>query len=360
MNYFNLVRCALTLALPLVLTFVSGRLAFITMMFLIIINNIIDDLVFYYASGIIKNPPEYDNSKTPILSPVNGIVTKSVPNESLFANIEKRDVLTKSLLMKGFRKSRLGIVDPYYHITVYINKFNKHIVTNAGQTIKFMREYSVNLDLVSMVSDSELIGRNKGDYLLNTFLYIEYTSGVIMILTLDKYVSKMKLDEDKSNQLLGMICRGSQCDLYIPMTKSPHINIKKGDVVNINQILGYRNLVEQGKFDIEGLKEETIVPLSYDLIRKCITVKDIVVGNFKKSLMTLSKPYIGTLVMICIMIGSLLPEWVEFGYLLLNIVLYLFMINRYTRHFFYGLMNIIGYRQWMTKFYKLVAMLTRV
>lgn len=360
MNYFNLIRCALTLALPLVLTFVSGRLAFVTMMFLIIINNIIDDFVFYYASGIIKNPPEYDKSKTPILSPVNGIVTKSVPNESLFANIEKRDVLTKSLLMSGFRKSRLGLVDPYYHITIFINKFNKHIVTNAGQKIKFLREYNVNLDLVSMVSDNELVGRNKGDYLLNTFLYVEYTSGVIMILTLDKYISKMKLDEDETNQLLGMICRGSQCDLYIPMTKSPSVNIKEGEIVNINQILGYRNLVEQNKFDIEGLNKEIIVPLSYNLIHKCITVKDILVNNFKKSLMTLSKPYIGTLVIICILLGSLLPEHIELGYLLLNIGLYLFMINRYTRHFFYGLMNLGGYHPWMTKFYKLVAMLTKV
>lgn len=351
LNIINLIRSIATLVkIAIIFLLLPLPVAFGLTMILLILNNYFDDWLFYYGS-IYVNGVILDRHA--LYSPVNGIVTH-IGDDELFGRIDKRDILTKQLEVDGHLPDPTSRNEKYTHITIFLNKFNQHTVFHCGQKIKYIREFTSDHELVPMVKDDELIGSNSGDYLTNTFLYVEFVSGVIMVLTMDKYVSKFV--PAKIGAFLGMICRGSQCDLYIPNSYGFIHEVEVNDIVQINQELGVSPFNDLGIVVPKGIGFYSATDLRYNA-KSCIESitnrRKLFKDAFRKTLLTLQNPNIGYG-----LIGALIfnhNQLINTLFLAYSFVFLLgFVGKRLFKYILYSIININGYKEKYTRIYKLM------
>ncbi len=334
MKTFNVIRYILSILIPIVVVFFFGFGWFLlSAIMLLYANNVIDDIVFYYGSCSIRNTRRYM-----ISSPVEGIVTKIEHDVPLFSHLEKTDVLTRKSIVKSEISEDGG---RYSHITVFLNKFNKHSVANIFGEESTITQYDKDGEFVPMVEDGELIADNKGEYLSNTFIDIKYRNGIHVVLTMDKYVSKAVLAEKRDNVEL-LICKGSQCDIYIPSMICGRFKVQVNDAVEI----------------LDEIAETFYVPCfsitkgayKYD-VEKCISKSGfsfihLLVENLIKTSSTVTY---NTCYLVLVMASiALFPHVSTF---LMGLYLYMFCFVRFYKNLCYSMMNIIGYKEWMSVSY---------
>ena len=171
-------------------------------------------------------------------------------------------------------------------------------MTNIGSEIVREVHYGKDGELISMVEAGEMTTRLDGRFLNNSFIRTEYANGVVCVYTLDKYVSKMIASD--SHELLGVdyfICRGSQCDIYIPRDM--------GFCVTQNQILRNLQTISEGK--------ATVADIDYpskagELIDRdpCSRAGHIILSNLRKTISTYGfrNPFILILLLASICLGA--------------------------------------------------------
>lgn len=325
----NLSRYAVGLALPL--CFASNPLAMLVVfLIMLLLNNVLDDVIFYVGNSSISSS-RYNGG---LASPVNGIVTMVENGVPLFNHIEKTDSLTRvkyhSIRMTSSRK------EGFYHAAVFLNKFSHHIVINPSRLLSVERHYC-KVDMNEMVKSGSLLSDNEGAYLNNDALILRYCDCFI-VLTLDKYVSDYIRISDYKGYPSVVICRGSQCDIY---SEKPLI-VKEGQKVEVFESLTEGNCTDDIRYFSCGAVNEAISHVG--------GLWKIVKDNALKTLSTYQNIPLAISMLVGIMAYPLstIVSYVAFSWT------YLFVWIRFYRHFMYALMNVIGYRKWMTSSYGLL------
>ena len=348
MRAFNLLRYIVALALLIWSFFFPPVVCVLAILVLLAVNNCLDDVVFYHGSKQIYR----DKYKGGVACPVNGVVTCIEKDVPLMSHIRKCDYLEDKIQLELNKEAAADGGKLYNHVTIFLNKFNCHAVTNIGS--KIIREIYYDTDgvLISMVEAGEMTTRLDGLFLNNSFIRTEYENGVVCVYTLDKFVSKM-LPSDK-RELLGVdyfICRGSQCDIYLPQGME--------FCVEQNQIL--RNLQTIS----EGEKLENAIDYAADagaLIKKdsCSHAGHIILSNLKKTISTYSfkNPVVILLLLAAICLGAL-PALQSihgnlFALIVLEVFTGLFALDRFFKNLLYAFFNIAGFKPALAKFYKWV------
>ena len=335
---FNLLRYLAAIVGPVIVAFmygiIPGVLCVITVLFL---NNLLDDIVFYYGSAFVNTGRYYGG----IPSPVNGIVTQVEYGVPMYHHITKTDVLTKEEILNAVHTE--DTCKLYNHVTIFLNKLNKHIVASIGDLVS-MRSYTRFEGDDSMVESGELIAKNTGEYLKNTFVELEYRNGVRVIVTMDKYISRAVLSESDCLEML--ICRGSQCDMYMP-ERFP-INVVQWQNVDIYQTVSSKTEYCKKKDSFEIFKE----------VMKCIkesgfNVTDAIVENLDKTLSTTTYNRLFVWVILCALLVNH-----QASLMALFVYMYLFVFDRSVKNLMYSLMNVIGYKPFMTTIYKAINKIT--
>ena len=330
MTRLNLVRYVLGIIIP-IFGIIFGDVWFLVSTILVLYaNNVLDDILFYYGSCFVDES-EYVGG---IPCPVEGVITKIERFVPLYNHIHKDDVLTKKVLIeKG-----LPISDgKYEHITIFLNKFNKHLVLRIGK-LKCMKQYCINNENVEMVKSGELVASNKGDYLNNTFVDFEYHNGIHVVVTMDKYISRAVMPNDRSFVEM-LICRGSQCDIYAPSERyiSPcalHEAVKPCESLFVSY--------EVSEYDCS---EEIVKKSVMECIEKSgFSFVDVFTSNLKKTFMTYKHNYRLCPILLAMVLSY--PVSVVFG-----LYIYLFLFDRSIKNMMYATMTIIGYKEWMTTIY---------
>lgn len=331
---FNLLRYLAAIVCPVIVAFmcgvIPGVLCIIAVLFL---NNLLDDIVFYYGSAFVNAGRYYGG----IPSPVNGVVTQIEYGVPMYHHITKTDVLTKEEILNAVHSEDTD--EKYNHVTIFLNKLNKHIVASIGELIS-MRSYTRFDGDDSMVESGELIAKNTGEYLKNTFVELEYRNGVRIIVTMDKYISRAVLSDSDSIEML--ICRGSQCDMYIP-ERYP-INVEMWQSLDIYQTVSSKTEYCKKKDSFEIFKD----------VMQCIkesgfNIADAIADNLDKTLSTTTYNRL----FVWVILSALLVNHTAslFG---LFLFLYLFLFDRSVKNLMYSLMNVIGYKPFMTAIYKAI------
>lgn len=342
MKLFNLLRYTLSIVLPL-LCIADPNEMFVVSFVLLAVNNILDDVVFYYGNLCISTNGYLGG----IASPVNGIVTKKEYGVDLFNDIAKIDPLTKE---KIFNVSGLTANDKKYnHITIYLNKFNHHISINPSKLLKVAKHYRDG-EMEDMVLNDNLIIEDGGSYLLNDCVIFKYENCYV-VLTMDKYVSKYYLQSGVALSPACMICRGSQCDIYIPEDKN--FICEKCDVVNVYDTIVrgcYRLLPTR----INGYIKE-INKSGVEIVGGFCK---ILFDNIKKTFSTFAIPIISIAIFTSTLIEIIFCN-TSFFYIG-SIIFYLFVFVRFYKHLMYITMNIIGYKEWMQKSYQVINKISKL
>lgn len=331
MRTFNVVRYILAVELPIAFLLHCGAFAFlVSSVIILFLNNVIDDILFYHGSKKVKVIP--DNYS--ILSPVEGVVTNVEHCVPLFSHLYKRDILTKEeIISKGIS---LGFGD-YNHVTIFLNKLNRHLVASVGK-LKSMKQYSFQNGNVEMVEDGKLIADNKSIYLRNTFIELEYVGDIHVVVTMDKYISKAVVPSN-TEMVEMLICRGSQCDIYVPTVDS-FVLVDKGSVISALEPLFDCYFYNEKEYDSTSIRKS---------VEECIaksrfSIKGVFNENFKKTLCTVNHNYF--LLPVCALIALSCSVSLSIG-----LYIYIFLFDRSVKNFMYAMMNIIGYKEWMTKIY---------
>ncbi|MBR4772410.1 MAG: hypothetical protein IK009_06735 [Bacteroidales bacterium] len=348
MKAFNLLRYIVALVVLIWSFFLPPVVTVFVILVLLAINNCLDDVVFYHGSKQIDR----DKYSGGVACPVNGVVTCIENDVPLMSHIRKCDYLEDKILLELDKEEKADKGKLYNHITIFLNKFNCHAVTNIGS--KIVREVYYDKDgvMISMVEAGEMITKLDGHFLNNSFIRTEYENGVICVYTLDKYVSKMIASD--THELLGVdyfICRGSQCDIYIP--REMEFCVKK------NQIL--RNLQTISK----GAMVNTVIDYPAEagaLIAKdsCSHAGHIILSNLKKTISTYSfrNPVVLFLLLVAIVLGAipgLLPIHGNlFALIVIEFFTGLFALDRFFKNLLYAFFNIAGFKPGLAKFYKWV------
>ena len=344
----NLLRYIVSLALLTGSFFCQPVVSVLTILVLLAVNNCLDDVVFYQGSKSI------DRSKYAggVACPVNGVVTCIEKNVPLMAHIRKCDYLDNKIVLELDKEAKVDGGKLYNHATIFLNKFNCHAVTNIGSRIVREIYYDKDGELISMVEPGEMTTRLDGRFLNNSYIRTEYENGVVCVYTLDKYVSKMIASD--SRELLGVdyfICRGSQCDIYIP--EDMEFCVKK------NQILRNLQTVSKGATLHTAIdyRAEAGALIDQD---KCSHTGHIIVSNLKKTISTYSfkNPVILTLLLAAICLGSI-PGLLSvhgnlFALVVIEVFTGLFALDRFFKNLLYAFFNIAGLKPGLAKFYKWV------
>ena len=348
MRAFNLLRYIVALALLIGSFFYSPLVSVLAILVLLAVNNCLDDVVFYHGSKQIDR----DKYAGGVACPVNGIVTCIEKDVPLMTHIRKCDYLEDKILLELNKEAASDGGKLYNHVTIFLNKFNCHAVTNIGSEIVREVYYDKDGTLISMVEAGEMTTKLDGQFLNNSFIRTEYANGVVCVYTLDKYVSKM-IASDK-RELLGVdyfICRGSQCDIYLP--QGMEFCVKQ------NQIL--RNLQTIS----EGEKIDNTINYAAEagaLIAKdsCSHAGHIILSNLKKTISTYSfkNPVVLLLLLAAICLGAipgLLPiRGNLFALIVLEVFTGLFALDRFFKNLLYAFFNVAGFKPALAKFYKWV------
>lgn len=339
-RYLNITRYVIGIVLPLVCIMLGFEYSVIfVILALLILNNTLDDIFFYVGNNEVKDKL-YEGG---IISPVNGIVTKIEKGTKLFDNIIKEDVLTNVVYMSPFFEKMKENVK-YTHISIFLNKLNHHIVVNPFDAQKIYKHYTDGSN-EEMVLNGELVSNNKGEYLHNDSVVIDYGK-CIVVLTLDKYISDYEVICKEGKKVGVVICKGSQCDIFIP--NNSDILCKEGDVLNIYQTI------------VKGNKEE--IKIKYSYIKESIKIGflhsggvcKIIWNNILKSFSTFKSIRLS----IIVVLGMLLSLFIPYCLYASIIALYCFILERFYKNLMYATMNKIGLKKWMKTSYKQINKLS--
>ena len=144
------------------------------------------------------------------------------------------------------------------------------------------------------------------------------------------------------------ICRGSQCDLYLPHNRFEH-HVSLYDKVELFDDIArdtfakqaYNVSIDANVLDtVKNIVEAYIPPMF--VINAIKTIKTLSFDNVQSQLLLLASVMLSTLY------GNPLPVMV---YIVLYIALY--YVCRVVKNINYSLMNIFGYKHWMSVVYKL-------
>ena len=348
MRAFNLIRYVAALALLIGCFFLPPVWSVLSIFVLLAVNNCLDDFVFYQGSRSISR----DRYSGGVACPVNGVVTCIEKDVPLMTHIRKCDYLDNGILLELDKEAESDGGRLYNHVTIFLNKFNCHAVTNIGSEIVREVHYGKDGELISMVEAGEMTTRLDGRFLNNSFIRTEYANGVVCVYTLDKYVSKMIASD--SHELLGVdyfICRGSQCDIYIPRDME--------FCVTQNQILRNLQTISEGK--------ATVADIDYpskagELIDRdpCSRAGHIILSNLRKTISTYGfrNPFILILLLASICLGAF-PSLAGihgnlFALVLIEAVTGLFALDRFFKNLLYAYFNITGFKPGLAEFYKKV------
>lgn len=348
MRAFNLIRYVAALALLIGCFFLPPVWSVLSIFVLLAVNNCLDDFVFYQGSRSISR----DRYSGGVACPVNGVVTYIEKDVPLMTHIRKCDYLDNGILLELDKEAESDGGRLYNHVTIFLNKFNCHAVTNIGSEIVREVHYGKDGELISMVEAGEMTTRLDGRFLNNSFIRTEYANGVVCVYTLDKYVSKMIASD--SHELLGVdyfICRGSQCDIYIPRDME--------FCVTQNQILRNLQTISEGK--------ATVADIDYpskagELIDRdpCSRAGHIILSNLRKTISTYGfrNPFILILLLASICLGAF-PSLAGihgnlFALVLIEAVTGLFALDRFFKNLLYAYFNIAGFKPGLAEFYKKV------
>ena len=348
MRAFNLIRYVAALALLIGCFFLPPVWSVLSIFVLLAVNNCLDDFVFYQGSRSISR----DRYSGGVACPVNGVVTCIEKDVPLMTHIRKCDYLDNGILLELDKEAESDGGRLYNHVTIFLNKFNCHAVTNIGSEIVREVHYGKDGELISMVEAGEMTTRLDGRFLNNSFIRTEYANGVVCVYTLDKYVSKMIASD--SHELLGVdyfICRGSQCDIYIPRDME--------FCVTQNQILRNLQTISEGK--------ATVADIDYpskagELIDRdpCSRAGHIILSNLRKTISTYGfrNPFILVLLLASICLGAF-PSLAGihgnlFALVLIEVVTGLFALDRFFKNLLYAYFNITGFKPGLAEFYKKV------
>ena len=348
MRVFNLLRYIAALALLIGCFFLPPVFAVLGILVLLAVNNCLDDVVFYQGSKSMDRR-KYRGG---VACPVNGVVMCIEKDVPLMTHIRKCDCLEDRILLELDKEAEADGERLYNHVTIFLNKFNCHAVTNIGSEIVREIQYDKDGELISMVEAGEMTTKIDGRFLNNSFIRTEYANGVVCVYTLDKYVSKMIASD--SRELLGVdyfICRGSQCDIYLPEGME--------FCVSENQIL--RNL--------ETISEGPVIENDIDYAAEagrlidrdsCSHAGHIILSNLRKTISTYSfkSPLILILLLSAICLGAF-PGIVHnrgsvFALIVLEVFTGLFALDRFFKNLLYAIFNLAGYKPGLAKFYKRV------
>lgn len=303
---------------------------------LLFVNNAIDTFIFYYGNAHISQT----HYKGGYPSPVNGIVTLIEHDVKLFSHIRKVNPLTY--------KQYIELTDmeyndeDYTHIAIFLNKFSHHIVINP-ETLLSAKAHKKDGTMVDMVENGKLLSDNSGRYLDNDALILTYPNSVV-VLTLDKYVSEYLIGDSRKGNGAAIICRGSQCDIFVRGFESLKCSV--GDKVDVYQtIIDNDDRVPMAN-NIESLINEGVEYYGGDL--------QLLNASLRNTLATFKNPVIlSTFILGAMAYPFITPlSYVAFSWT------YLFVCLRFYKHLMYALMNIIGYRKWMPDSYKLFNKIT--
>lgn len=328
MKTINEIRYIFAIVIPVIILLNFGGVAFLLSIILCLyINNVVDDIVFYYGSKFV----DCSILGSGIPSPVEGVVTlveKCVP---LYNHLLKKDILTKEELVSKGMSVKDG---EYHHVAIFLNKLNKHLVASIGEC-KSIKEFSFQGENIEMVNDGMLIADNTGCYLKNTFVDIEYFNGVHVVVTMDKYISKAVRPTD-TDMVEMLICRGSQCDVYAPSEMFPLVRCH--EAVNVLQPLFH------DYFNKNYDADKIMLSIDECITKSGFTVKEALLSNLKKTSKTINYNYMLLFISLIMALFSHLA--VSIG-----MYLYLFLLDRSLKNYLYATMNNIGYKYWMTIIY---------
>lgn len=344
MMAFNLIRYILSLLLLVggaAAGFIVGPiLGVITILVLLYVNNCIDDAAFYQGSRHILS----HKYRGGVACPVNGVVTCIESNVPLMGHIRKCDYLDGDILLElKHHEDR----SRYNHATIFLNKLNGHAVTNIGSPIVQQREYTKDGQEIEMVEDGDLISSIDGRFLSNSFIRTNYANGVICIYTLDKYVSKMI--PSGIRELLGVdyfICRGSQCDIYIPT--------EMAFCVRQNQILfNLQTICEGEKLSVPGGYASKVGSLIH--ADPCARAGYILWTNLKKTISTFgfSNRVILAILLTAICWSGIYPTVAgSYPLVVVAVVTGLFALDRFVKNLCYSIFNISGLKPALAAYYR--------
>ena len=348
MRAFNLLRYIVALALLIGCFFFPPVVSVLAILVLLAVNNCLDDVVFYHGSRHIDR----DRYRGGVACPVNGVVTCIEKDVPLMTHIRKCDYLEDKILLELDKEAEADAGRLYNHVTIFLNKFNCHAVTNIGSDIVREIYYDKDGVLISMVEAGEMTTRLDGHFLNNSYIRTEYENGVVCVYTLDKFVSKM-IASDK-RELLGVdyfICRGSQCDVYLP--QGMEFCVKQ------NQILRNLQTISEGEVIDSDINyaDEAGALIAKD---SCSHAGHIILSNLKKTISTYSfkNPVVLLLLLAAICLGAI-PSLQSIGGSLFALVVIevftgLFALDRFFKNLLYAFFNIAGFKPALAKFYKLV------
>ncbi len=330
----NIIRYILAFLVPLLLLPIGVKYAFIGALMCLLLNNWFDDMIFYLGSRNV----DLRKCKGGVSSPVNGIVTCIEKDVEMYHHLIKCDVLTNK---KYIELTKRNNGERYNHISIFLNKLNKHVVCNVGDIVTNVFFYKADGENVEMVDNCNLMSDNKGAYLNNTFIELTYLNGIRVIVTMDKYISKAIGYFDHTNYGLELlICRGSQADIYIP--KDIELDVKLYQKLDV-----FQTISKNRSKGVKLLKEKHYKDDVMYCIRKAgFTFLGSLKSNALKTLETFKSKSIIAALLVSYLFGNIDG--------ILFILLYGFLIKRSTKMLMYSLMNIIGYKKIMTKVYRTV------
>lgn len=334
----NHIRYIVAVLLPLViLVYFNAQIFIITELILLLINNIIDDVVFWYGSATFSIPEH----KSEIMSPVNGTVVEINKKVRIFDHLTKVDIITSKELLKFINTGIQDDKSLYTHISIFLNKFNNHAVTNIGSIIKNVRLFNQQGELVEMVEDGSILPQKQGRYLNNSFVMFEYANGAKAVFTLDKYVSKYKIIDDKKSLIDMLICRGSQCDLYIPLCYE--IEVSEGECIH-----NFQCISEELHDEIETNQYKTRRVVLRIIRLLGVRPKSIILCNLSKTLQTniVSNPL---QCFVLILVAIFFPQYLLY---VIALLLSCFYYEREGKHLLYTHNNRFGYSKILSNIYK--------
>lgn len=348
MRKFNLLRYVISLLLLLGSFLCEPWVSVLAILVLLLVNNCLDDVIFYQGSKSIRR----DGYEGGVACPVNGVVTCLERDVPLMTHIRKCDYLEDKILLELEKEEKEDGGKLYDHLTIFLNKFNCHAVTNIGSPIVREVHYGKDGDEISMVEEGDMTTRLDGRFLNNSFIRTEYANGVVCVYTLDKYVSKMIASD--SHEVLGVdyfICRGSQCDVYIPA--GMEFCVDENDILTNLRTIAPGPRVEA---DVDYRAQAGA------LIGKdpCSKAGHIISTNFAKTLSTYSfrRPWMVAVLLLALFAG-LIPVGASpcgslFVFIALEVLTGLFALDRFVKNLLYAVFNLWGLKPSLARFYKKV------
>jgi hypothetical protein len=351
---FNLFRYLISITAIIIVGIISNGLMaiIITTVLAIFLNYVFDDLSVYVSAVEPQSPKDFaSKDQMLIYSPTDGIVIKSEPNRYLFEDIidlrELKETLPKT-------EEWFYSIAPYHHVALSANEFSCPIVTHGGMKIVDRKEYNALYRYESTIDSCEIVHKVKRSYQFNRLFVVEYESGIISVVTIDKESEVDLINWRWDSQLLGIFTGKCYVDLYTPMTRNPHINVNVGDSVKINDSIGCRNYKEEETLDIAGLRREFLGKDAENFLGGLdMSMAKSLNYGLDKLYGFLCHPICLLYLLFVLGSSALHIEYDPTGeYLIGSLFLTLVIFYVFSRPMLISLMNLSGHREWMSSSYK--------